>query len=341
MATNEFTKEELIIVWLNRFEKNNKQLAEIIPNRTPKSIKHVLGRFRKIAPEDEIFLVENAETLTAREIDAKRNLPPSSSSSYFKMRGIEYLLRPESYTKNEIDTFNQYKGEKTYKEIAGILGVTEKRIIGMAHNFKMKTKFVWTEDKVEDVVSRLDRGEAIEAVAEAYGRKRQAVIVLLRKKGLYKYIPKSYSNKYVASKPELYIMNRIEQEFGIVLPKKCRENADYYWGIIPPYEVDIPFYIGNHKFAIEYGASYWHNSDTSKERDNKKKELLIEKGFHYFSLTSDMHKHGNLKTMDPILDNLCEFIKNDVLKTKERSTTSESITSVSGEEASSVGPSGR
>lgn len=324
MQRKEFTQEELLIIWLNRFKKNSKQMTELIPDRTPKSIKHVLWRFKRITEEDEVFMQEQALHMTAKEIDEERNLPITTSSSYFRMKGMDYLLRPESYTKTELDTFHKHKGTKTYKEIAEMLGVSEKRIIQMAYILGVKTKFVWTEDKVTDVVSRLDRGETIEDVAKYYGRKRQAILVLLRKEELYDYIPESYSSKYTASKPELYIMARIEEEFGVSFPKKCRENAAYYWNIIPPYEVDIPFYIDGEKFAIEYNAAHWHSEEINKERDKEKKELLIQKGFHYFCITSTMHKHNNMKSMDPVLDKLCESVRN-ILKTKKRSTTIESI----------------
>ena len=304
----DLTQEELIIIWLNRFKRNSRQMAELIPDRTPKALKHVMSKMKKITEDGERFLMEERLSKPVKELDTLLGYVRGTSSLYFRMKGVTFLLKPTSYSKHEIDTFLKHKSSLTYQEIADILGLTESRIRNMAYNLGIQTKFVWTKDKVDDVVSRLEKGESVESIANVYERKREAILVLLRKENLYQYIPESYASKYTASRPEKFIMKRLSDEFGVVFPEKNRDNAEYYWGIIPPYEVDIPFYIDGHKFSIEYNAAYWHEGREST--DSIKKQLLEEKGFHHFIYSSDMHKHSNFRSMEKELDKICLEIKN-------------------------------
>lgn len=308
MKDKDLTKEELIIIWLNRFNRNSKQMAELIPDRTPKALKHVIGKMKKITDKDESFLIDQRLYKSVKDLDLLLGYPRGTASLYFRMKELDFLVRPESYSKKEIDTFLENKETITYQAIADLLEVSESRIRNMAHNLEMQTKFIWTKEKVADVVSRLEKGEQVESIAEFYGRKREAILVLLRKENLYEYIPKSYASKYTASRPEKVIMKRLSDEFGVNFPEKNRENAEYYWGIIPPYEVDIPFYINEHKFSIEYNAAYWHEGREAV--DLIKKKLLEEKGFHHFIFSSDMHKHSNFNSMKSKLDEICLTINN-------------------------------
>lgn len=304
-----YTKIELQILWENRFKRNSKQMTELIPERSQRSLKNTLGRLRSVSDEDEDFLLKNALLYPASEIDTIRSLPRTTSATYYLLKGIKHMKNPFSYSKKELEVFHEHKGNLTYKEIAILLNTTEPRIRNMAYNLGIKTKFIWTKELINESAKLLDEGKSIEEVAEHFGRERESILVMLRLNDLYEYIPESFSSKYTASRPELYIMKKLENEFGINFPKKCRENANYYWGIIPPYEVDIPFYINGEKFAIEYNATHWHSDEDRKIRDEEKEVLLKEKGFHYFRFTSDMHKHNNFKSMDPTLDILCQSIR--------------------------------
>lgn len=307
--TNKWSKEELIIVWLNRFDKTSKEIAEFLPGRTPKSVKHVKVGFKKITAEDEIFIKENAAYIQARKIDEILNYPASTTSSYCIMKDISFVMRANGVTKKEIDILKKHQFSHTYEEIAEMLKTDESRIRNLASKLGLWKKFEWTEDKIKKATELLDEGKTLEEVDEYFGRKPGAARAMLNLNGLHDYVPVSYSSKFVPSKPEVYIIDWLNSNLSLSIPEKNRENKDYFWNIIPPYEVDIPFYIGEHKFAIEHDANHWHKSDRAIKNDQIKKDLLLEKGFHYFEITDEMYKHNNLKSMDPILDELCDRVR--------------------------------
>ena len=83
--------------------------------------------------------------------------------------------------------------------------------------------------------------------------------------------------------------------------KTKKENRSYYWNVVGKYEIDLPIYINDLKFAIEYDGEYWHNNN--KERDKIKDQALKEAGFIVYRISSSDHKQ-NLKTLDPLLEQL-------------------------------------
>lgn len=309
MTSRAWTQEELLVVWLNRFTKNSKQLAELIPERTARSVKNVKGKFKKINPEHEDYIKRNSALEPSRLIDEKFGFPPETTSLYVRMKDLPYVMRVDGFTKEEKEAIEKYRDTHTHKEIAEMVDSNPDRIRNLASKTGLLKKFVWTEDKINNVLSELDKGKTLEEAGSIYNRTENAVRVMLNLNELYEYIPESYASRYTASRPEEYIIERLNKEFNLSIPKKCRENKDYYWGIIPPMEVDVPFYINGEQFAIEHDATHWHSSPNRIKNDELKKELLLEKGFHYFKITDKMYKHNNLKSMDPVLDKICDEIR--------------------------------
>lgn len=307
-----WSEEELLILWLRRFDNTNKELAELLGNKTPKAVRHITGGFKQVTEKDEVYIKENISFIYHYDIDVHLNLPKGTSSRYARAFGLKHVMRKNGITKHEIDTLKKYQDSHTYNEIADMLGTTEPRIRNLASNLGLWKKFEWTEDKINKVLSIIDSGKTIEDSANYFNKPSSAVRAMLNLRGYHEYVPESYASVYTASRPEEYIMNYLSNEFGIVFPKKNRENKDYYWGIIPPYEVDVPFELNGHKFAIEHDGTYWHSSSDSIKNDIKKEKLLKEKGYHYFVITDKMYKHNNLKSMDLVLEKICDEIKQTI-----------------------------
>ena len=304
-----WSEEELLILWLRRFDNTNKELAELLGDKTPKAVRHITGGFKQVTEEDEAYIKENISFIYHYDIDDHLNLPKGTSSRYARAFGLKYVMRKNGITKYEVDTLKKYQDTHTYNEIADMLGTTEPRIRNLASNLGLWKKFEWTESKVNKVLSLLDSGKTLEETGNEFGKSAHSIRVMLNLKGHYDYLPFSIDSPYHASGPEEYIMNYLSNEFGVVFPKKNRENKDYYWGIIPPYEVDIPFELNGHKFAIEHDATYWHSDAVRISNDIKKEKLLKEKGYYYFVITDKMYKKHKIESMDPVLKKICDQIK--------------------------------
>lgn len=303
----QWTKEELETIWENRFKLSSPKIAELLPGRTKKSVKHIFTKFRKVTDEIEHELIRLSSKKVASEVDKELELPPSTASNYYILKDLEYMSKPTSYSKYEVEYFKNNRWEMKYKDIANHLGVTEERIINMAYNLGLQTKFVWTPDRVIDVLKRLDKGESFEEVEKVYKRPEGSIVRMLNLKGFHEYVPHSYANKNVASKAEQHIIDYLNKRFDVNIPEKNAENRDYYWNIIPPYEIDVPFYIDGEKFAIEHHGLYWHR-ETGK-KDSKKKQLIIDKGFHFFLIDDSMYKRHDYETMDTVLNKISEEVE--------------------------------
>lgn len=303
----QWTKEELEVIWENRFKLTSPKIAELLPGRTKKSVKHIFTKFRKITPEIEIKLRKQAGKKVSNEIDKELGLDVSTASNYYTLKDIEHMSKSTSYSRYELEYFKKNRWDMKYKDIADHLGVSEKRIINMAHNLDLQTKFVWTDDKIANVISRLENGESIESIEESYKRPEGSILRMLNQNKLYEYVPHSYSNRHVASKPEQYIIDYLNDRFDAGIPEKNAENRKYYWGVIPPYEIDVPFYINGEKFAIEHHALYWHEG--REEQDQKKKEIIENKGIHYFEINDSMYNRMKLETMDTVLNKISKEVE--------------------------------
>lgn len=315
-----WTVEEYKIVWKNR-ELSRKELSSLLPERTVKSVANHRLAFRKLTDEDIKFLENNRETMLCKDIDTERDLYKGTARKYFLMKGLRHMHRPNSYTKKEIETLKKHAGKKTYQEIADILGVDEPRIRNMASYEGIETKFVYTKELQESILQDIADGKTIKEVAESIGKTEDSVKIMLRNKGHWKYLEPSVHSIYHVNNTERYIMDAIEKEFGVKFPDKNPDTYDYYWGIIPPYEIDMPFEINGHKFAVEYDGEWWHKD--KKDIDEIKTQMIIDKGYNFFRLSSWMHDHNKLETLNSVLEILFQSIRN-IIRTKECSTTIES-----------------
>lgn len=302
-----WTKEEYLIVWKN-MGLPNKEVRDLLPGRSRKSVENHLLSFRRLEKEDIDFLNDNREEMTVKEMDTERNLVQGTSMRFFKMKGLRYIHSPRAYRKHEIDTLKKYAGLKKYSEIANILGVSESRVRNMASAEGIETKYRYTLEVQKDILNKIDDGYSVKEAADSIGKTEDSVKVMLRKNGYHKYLDKSIHSVYHTTKPEKIIMEALEEEFGLKFPEKSPENREFYFGIIPPYEVDIPFEIDGHLFAIEYDGVFWHKD--RKELDKKKEELLIKKGYNFFRLSSWMHHWSYDDTFDPVINVLIQSIKN-------------------------------
>lgn len=303
----EWTQEELEFIWNNK-DKKPKYFSDYISDRSVKSIKHILYSFQKITEEIEDFLLENRLTIVAANIDKKFELPQGTAHKYFLMKNLEYLHRPNGYRKEEIELIEKLAGFKTYQEIADILNVSESRVRNLASKKGYKKKIRWTDDLKSKVFNMLENKNSLESISKEINKPVNSIKVMLRKEGYEDYIELKKSSKYHISLPEKIIMDRISKEFNIVFPKKNRENNDYYYGIIPPYEIDIPFELNGYKFAIEHDGEWWHRD--KKDLDLEKEKLIKEKGYFFFRISSNQYKYNDLSTLDSILDILVQAIKN-------------------------------
>lgn len=303
----DWTKEEYEIIWNERFNFP-KNVMELITDRSLKSVKHVMYSFRKITKEHEEYLMGHRLINTTKEMDKKFSFPAGTCTRYFLMKDLDYVQRKNSYRKDEIDTLKKYAGQKTYQEIADIVGTTEPRIRNLASKLEINTKFIWTKEIQQEVLSYIEDGKSLEEISNIIGKSVNSIKVMLRSKGHINYLEKKDSSIYHTTLPEKYIMDKISSEFNIVFPEKNQENYNYYFGIIYPYEIDIPFEINGHKFAIEYDGEWWHKD--RKELDDKKEKIIKEKGYNFFRVSSWMHKYHDLSTLDGVIEIIIQSIKN-------------------------------
>lgn len=306
------TEDELKLVWLSRFNGTVKEISKLLPNRSFRSTKHLVTKLRKIKPEHEVYIKENIYSSPAPVIDDVLNLDGGTTGLYCRIKGLKYTSKSNGTTQREIDILKKYQDFYTYQEIADNFGYTESRVRNLASNLGLWKKFEWTEKRIKKVIELINSGKTLEEIDEYFERNPGATRVMLNLNNLHEYVPYSEDSVYHASKPEVYIINRINQEFNTNIPEKNRENQEYFWGVIPPYEIDIPFYINKHKFAIEYHAKHWHSSEKVKENDRIKKQILEENDFHYFLITDEMYARHNLSNMDPILDKICNKIRETI-----------------------------
>lgn len=316
-----WTQEEYEIAWNHRHLKPS-EVVPLIPGRSKKSVGNHVQIFKKLTAEDIAFLEENRTEMICKDIDEERGLYPATAVKYYRMRGLPHLHRPNSHRKEEIATLKKYAGKLKYREIADMLGVDEPRIRNLASKLGLETKFVYTKELQGEILQKLDEGQTIQEVAESIGKTEGSVKIMLRNNGYYDYLDKSMHSIYYTTGPEQYIMDKLSEAFGISFPEKSPDNRMYYWGIIPPYEVDIPFELNGHLFAIEYDGEWWHKD--RKDMDNKKEAMLRAKGYNFFRLSSWMHKHGQFETFEPAVNVLIQSIEN-IIQTEKRSTTSKSI----------------
>lgn len=303
------TTDELNIVWLTRFNATSKEISKMLPNRSFRSTKHLVTKLRKVKPEDEKYIKENLYSKPAPVIDDILGIDRGTTGLYCRIKGLEYVSKPNGTTQREIDILKKYQDVYTYQEIADKFGYTEPRVRNLASNLGLWKKFEWTDKRITKAIELIESGKSLADVDNYFERNEGATRAMLNINGLHQYVPYSIDSVYHASKPEVYIINRINKEFNTDIPEKIRENQEYFWGVIPPYEIDVPFYIGKHKFAIEYHAMHWHSSEKVKENDRRKKDILIAKGFNYFLITDDMYARHNLSNMDPVLDEICNKIR--------------------------------
>lgn len=302
MKLKKYTQEELAIIWENKNKLNSNQFKTLLPNRTAKAVKHVKGKLNKITDDIENKIVKLSAFYPSREIDKRLDIDGGASSLYLDLKGIYHAKKRTEYTPYEIAYFINYREDKIYKEIAKELGKTEKWVIGMAYNLNLQTKFVWTEDKIDKIKKMIDEGNSLEEAGALYNKSGKAVRVMLNQKGLHEYVPHSIHSIYHPSRPERHIINSVNNRFKLNIPEKNRDNADYYWGIIPPYEVDIPFYIDGYKFAIDHRGNHWHSDSKVKENDTIKDRMLKDLGYHTYIIDENMYDRTKINTMNPILE---------------------------------------
>ena len=105
------------------------------------------------------------------------------------------------------------------------------------------------------------------------------------------------------------MINKFSEILNIEFPNKMdMNNKDYYWGILDGMEIDLPIYINDLKFAIEYDGSYWHKNNS--ERDKRKTKQLEDLGFIVFRISDkdERFKPWNYSSMDCIIQEICDEI---------------------------------
>lgn len=328
----EWTPKEFRIVWDNLHEFP-KTIQTMLDDRSLKSIRNVCLAFRRLTQEDIQFLEDNRLKMICVDMDKERGLCKGTAVKYFKMKELYHMHRPNSYTPEEIAYLEKYAHVKSYVQIAKELNTNESRVRNLASKIGIDKRAIYTKETIQDILKRIDSGETIQSIANSLNKTVISVKGALRRNGYNEYAQnkKSINSIYYVTKPEQYIMDAITRRFSVDFPQRSFENRNYYWGIIPPYEVDIPFVLNGKKFAIEYDGEWWHQD--RKESDKEKEFLLRDKGYYFFRISSWMHDHTKIETLEPVVNILLQSIEN-IAFSEETSTTIERTPMV---EASRVG----
>lgn len=315
-----WTKEELSILWNNK-EKSIKEIQKLIPSKTHSSVKNFKGNFSRLTDEKIEFILSNYQQVAPTDMDKELGLTKGTSRNVLILHNKEALFREGSATRKEVETIQSLIGAKTFSEIAKELNTTPTRIRNMASKLGLHAQRHFSDEEKGSIFSSYANGETLKSIAESLFTTQHMVKSILMQNG---FIGDNKSSIYNVSSVEDFIMKNISSEFGVVFPDKSDPaNKDFYWGIIPPLEVDIPFSIDGVNFAIEYNSDWWHKDRGDK--DKHKKELLESMGYYFFTITSNDHIYHKPETMQPVLNMLYQAIRQIVKKEKERSTTIENI----------------
>ena len=286
-----------------------------MPKSTVKKLKSSFSKFKKNEEENIKFIINNIDKY------------PSYFDQYFKLnRGTTthitnlFEIKLERYRENDFtkseDEFivNNYR-KLGLEECSRILGYSKKRILTRAQKLKVYTKQGKYSEEEKSIIKDLcEKGYTPEEISECVDRNAPGICNFIYRNNLKYNYSKSTNNRYYPSYQELLMIKKFEEIFNFKFPDKTDiNNKDYYWNQIDGYEIDLPIFISNYKFAIEYDGEYWHNS----ERDKKKDKALIENGFIVFRVKGNNCTHRHLdeiyKQCEEVYKNIMALVKRSEL----------------------------
>lgn len=275
---------------------------------TPKSIKHYKVKIRNINEELIEYIKEYGEKLSPGEMEAKFGIEAGTVKCACLLYDINKPLKgkPNSYTKKEVEFCKKYYSKYGLKHIAEELQTSETRIRVLASKLGLKRSNKYSKEIEKSILQDVENGMRIEDISKKYNRGIHAIESFLSRRNIE--MPVNANSPYYISKPELYMIQYISKELGITVPDKTDpNNKSYYWNVVGRYEIDLPLYIEDYKFAIEYDGSYWHDE---KDHTVKDKDLK-DAGYIVFHVNSKDHKNNyyDLRSLDPVLDQIVNKIK--------------------------------
>ena len=308
-------KESLIKIY-NICDKSITEIEKEFPDQsrsTIKKLKTSFSKFRRDEHENLEFIKKNKDKLTTKEFDKHFKFADPAFSKIKIIFDIDCKDRPNSFSDKEKKFIKENYGKLSTSECAIALGMSKRRLVCYASENGILGKKAFSNDDVKEIKRLRKLGYTASEISTKMDRSVKSIYNYIYSNNLKLNQSKSTSNRFKPSAPELYIINKMSKLLNINFPDKTKKvNRSYYWNVVEKYEIDLPIYIDNLKFAIEYDGAYWHKD---KERDNKKTEALKKAGFILFRISSNDHK-ANLKTLDITLKQLAINIM-DLVKHSE------------------------
>ncbi len=289
--------------------KSNEEISEIInQNKNPRYIKRIRYTLNKATDETIQYIKNNCHKSPA-EIDKELKFESGTTNRICKIFNIQMKKkRSNSWSEKEIEFVKLYYPTLGRKETAKRLGISETRVRVLAHELGIKRDYQYTDDEAEDIMLSYLFGETVHSIATRYNRTTQAIYNFLYRREIQN--PENTCSPYYVTSTERYIIDYLNQHLNANIPDKTKEeNRSYFWNVVKDYEIDVPVYIDNFKFAIEYDGQIWH--ENKKDHDIKKDKALRKAGFIVYRIKSEDHKNNyyDLTSMNPILDDIVEEIK--------------------------------
>lgn len=261
-----------------------------------KKLKSDFTKFKINEKENLEFIYNNLDMYTSYFEDYFK-LQKGSMNKILLVFNIKlYRARPNDFTKREIEfVINNYK-KIGPSACAKELDTSTKRIIALASKLEIKCMASEYSDEEKTTIRTMaDEGYSPQEIALRLDRSISGIQNYIYKNDITYNYSKSSSNRFIPSCQELYVIQKFRELFNINFPDKTDiNNKDYYWNIVGKYEIDLPIYINNLKFAIEYDGQYWHNP----EYDKKKEEALTQAGFIVFRIKGQNNTHRNFHSLD-------------------------------------------
>lgn len=278
---------------------------------TLKKLKSDFTKFKINEKENLSYLKNNLNMISNGDFDKYFNFNNKGTTKkllkVFDLTNTK--IKQQSYSAYEITFIKENYSKLGMKECAKILNVSETRIRQMAYSLGLKRDKQFSKEEKEDIKKMCELGYTAAEIADKHKRSIKSIYNYIYNNNLTLNESKTLSNKFIPSAPELYMINKMSELLNIQFPDKTKKcNRNYYWNVVGKYEIDLPIYINNLKFAIEYDGVYWHDS----QKDSKKDKILKEAGFIVFRISDKDHKQ-NLKTLDAILieisKNIMDLVK--------------------------------
>lgn len=275
-----------------------------------KKIKSDFTKFKNNEEKNLSYIKDNLNSMSPGEFDKHFNYQAGTIIKILQIFDIQSIkVKAQSYSQQELDFVMKNYSKLGRKKCAEELNVSESRIRQMTYSLGLKTDRQFSAEEKKDIKRMCQLGYTAAEIAAKYQRSVKTIYNYIYNNGLTLNESKSSSNRFMPSAPELYMINKMSELLNIKFPDKTKKcNRKYYWNVVDKYEIDLPIYINGLKFAIEYDGSYWHD----KERDRKKDQALKDAGYIVFRISDKDHKQ-NLKTLDPILqqisDNIMDLVK--------------------------------